>query len=490
MKGRILAAACALAAAALAEVRLASPFADGMVLQREAAVPVWGTAAPGERVAVEFAGQRATTVAGEDGRWLVRLAPMAASSEGRILRANNAAVSDVLVGEVWFCCGQSNMEIPLVGVPEYSDREGRLVAATTRLDDVRYALVSTRRWSPAPLDEARVNVAWKRFRPENLGRQPSFSAVGAYFALALHGALEVPVGIVGAYRGGTGIDAWTPREGYEGADEALAAMRDWPTVSQHEWKDAMKKGHINGPEQQPSVLWNEMVAPWCPMAMRGVIWYQGEHNSGEGDLYRLKMHALYDGWARAFGNPDLKFYFVQLAPWHESWWDVWMAQAAFAEEEPNAGMVVSADVGDNRSIHPVDKEPLGRRLAALALKRDYGFSGIVADSPTLREARTDGDRLVLSFDNAGGWFIFGNERTGLPVPFEIAGADGDWKPATIANAKNGGSATGMLDGTEIVLRADGVAHPVVARHLFQPPWKGTVFATSGLPLGPFEARAR
>ena len=471
---------------AVAGVRLATPFSDGMVLQRDADVPVWGRADPGERVEVEFAGQRVETTAGEDGRWLVRLAPMAASGEGRVLRANGAAVSDVLVGEVWFCCGQSNMEVPLVGDPGYSDREGRRVAAATRLDDVRYACASGREWSPAPRDEARRPVAWKRFVPENLGRAPSFSAVGAYFALALHEALDVPVGIVGAYRGGTGIDPWIPREGYEGAPETLAPMRDWKTVGPDEWTDALKSGPVNGSHQQPSVLWNEMVAPWRPMAMKGFIWYQGEHNAAEGDLYRDKMHALYDGWAKAFGNPGLKLYFVQLAPWKSSWWDIWMAQAKFAEEEPNAGMAVSADVGSSRSIHPVDKGPLGRRLAALALARDYGFESLEAESPALRWVRADGDRLILSFAHAGGWYVYDDARSGFPVPFELAGADGTWKPARIANAKEGGSVAGNLEGADIVLQADGVPHPVKARHLFQPPWKGTVFAASGLPLGPFE----
>lgn len=493
---RILILALLAGKGALAGVRLASPFADGMVLQRDASVPVWGVADPGERVTVEFAGQRVAATAGADGRWIVRLAPMAASREGRVLRANGATVSDVLVGEVWFCCGQSNMEVPLVGEPGYGDREGRLVAAITRLGDVRYALASSGEWSPAPREAARRPVRWRSFTPENLGRAPSFSAVGVHFALALHAALGVPVGIVGAYRGGTNIDAWTPREGYADAPEALAATRDWPTADPGEWTDAMKSGAVNGPEQQPSVLWNEMVAPWRPMAMRGVIWYQGEHNAGEGDLYRLKMHALRRGWARAFGNRNLKLYFVQLAPWKSSWWDIWMAQAAFAAEEPNAGMVVTADIGNSHSIHPADKGPVGRRLAALALKRDYGFSDIVADSPTIRAVRAEGDRLVLDFNDADGWYIYSDDRRDS-VPFELAGEDGEYRPARIVNAAYGGQKAetagveqGQVARRELVLRAEGVPRPLKVRYLFQRPWTSALFAMSGLPPGPFEADVR
>ncbi len=486
----------AVAPSAFAGVKLATPFADGMVLQRDARTAVWGTAAPGERVTVEFAGQRIGATAGADGRWLVRLAPMAASKEGRVLRANDAVVTDVLVGEVWFCCGQSNAELPLVGQPHYSDREGRLVAAITRFDDVRYVNAGSNRWSPVPRREAQCRVVWRRFHPENLGRAPSFSAMGVHFALALRNALDVPIGIVGAYCGGTNIDAWTPRAGYETASASLAETRDFPVAGPGEWTDDMKKGPVSGPNQQPTVLWNEMVAPWCPMSMRGVIWYQGEHNAAEGALYCDKMHALYDGWSRMFENPGLKLYFVQLAPWSNSWWGIHLAQTKFAAEEPNAGMVTTADIGNGRSIHPADKGPVGRRLAALALKRDYGFSGIVADSPTIRAVRAEGDRLVLDFNDADGWYIYSDDR-GDPVPFELAGEDGEYRPARIMNAAYGGQKAespgvepGQVAGRELVLRAEGVPRPVKVRYLFQRPWTSALFATSGLPPGPFEADAR
>ena len=495
----LLAAAAATVFSAMppasAAVKFASPFADGMILQRDARVAVWGTADPAEKVTVSFAGQTAVATADAEGRWLVRLEPMSASKEGRVLRANDAKIEDVLVGEVWFCCGQSNTELPLVGgSPHFRDREGLLLSAITNLKFVRCVYASDYKWSVKPRMKAAYPVKWRAFTPENLGKGPSFSAMGVYFAIALYNALDVPVGIVGSYWGGTNIDAWTPREGYEGAPESLRYTSDYPVVEAGKWTAECKKGPVGSAHQQPTVLWNEMVAPWCPMAMRGFIWYQGCHNSGAGEAqnYCDKMHALYRGWAKKFENPDLKLYFVQLAPFSCSWWDIQLQQAKFAAEEKNAGMVVSADIGNNSDIHPADKGPLGRRLAALALNRDYGFAGLVADSPVCKSARTEGDTLVLSFDHADGWYVY-NADWSTNVPFEVAGDDGAFKPAVLVNLKKGakrpnGSVakpTGVVEGADLVLRAEGVAVPKKARYLYNRPWNGNVFAKSGLPLGPF-----
>jgi len=496
MRTAVFTAACAVCACASAAVKFATPFADGMVLQREAKTAVWGTAGAGEKVSVSFAGQTLETTAGADGRWLVRLAPMPASKEGRVLRANDAEVRDVLVGEVWFCCGQSNTELPLVGGnPHFSDREGRLVAGITRLPCVRFAYASNYRWSPVPRETAQYPVQWKKFTPENLGAAPSFSAMGVHFAISLYAALDVPVGIVGSYWGGTNIDAWTPREGYEGAPESLRYTFDYPVVADDKWTDACKKGPIGAPNQQPTVLWNEMVAPWCPMTMKGFVWYQGCHNSGEAQFYCDKMHALYNGWSKKFENPGLKLYFVQLAPFSRTWWDIQLAQARFAAEEKNAGMVVSVDVGNGWDIHPADKGPLGRRLAALALNRDYGFDRLVADSPVFREARADGESLVLSFDHADGWYVY-NADWGVDVPFELAGEDGVYRPAHLVNANKGENktvawhTTGVVHGRNLILKADGVREPRKVRYLYNEPWTGNVFSAAGLPLGPFEASVR
>ena len=492
----VVAFGLAFALSAQAKVELGSPFADGMVLQRGMKVPVWGRADPGETVKVSFAGQVRTATADAEGRWRVALDKLEASKTGRTLSVNEVEVKDVLVGEVWFASGQSNMEMPLVGDdPRFFDRQGRLTAQMTRRPLVRYAYACEHSWSAEPKPFATYRVEWKRMMPENLLTKPSFSAVAVYFALELDAALDVPIGIVGSYWGATGIDAWTPRCGYEGKDE-LAESASYPIHGPGDWKDEYKQGPIVEPREQPTVLWNEMVEPWCPMAMRGFIWYQGCHDAlckGGSDHYRAKMHALYDGWSAKFENPALKLYFVQLAPHSCSWYDVQLAQAQFAAEEPNAALVTTADVGNFDDIHPNDKGPVAKRLAALALAHDYGFRGLVADAPTLKACRWEKDRVVLSFNDADGWYMY-NSDWSVDVPFELAGAGGQWKKAYLLNANGGAKVTkrwvtkGFVEGADLVVAADGVENPVKVRYLHESPWIGGLFAQTGVPLGPFEER--
>ncbi len=477
-----------------AEVKFGTPFADGMVLQRDRAVPVWGTADKNEKVVVSFGGATVETVADADGKWRVDLPAMTASKKGRELEANGKKVSDVLVGEVWYVSGQSNAEMPLVGdKPHFSDRQGRLVAAMTRNPFIRYCYASNYQWSETPKSAAAYPVAWKPFLPENLGTKPSFSAMGVYFALELYAALDIPIGLVGSYWGGTNIDPWTPRCGYAGKD-SIKETANWTLVDHDSWKDENRKGPIHGAQEQPTVLWNEMVEPWCPMAMRGFIWYQGCTNSGEPELYCAKMHALYDGWAEKFANPALKLYFVQLAPFSRSWFPIQLAQAKFAAEEKNAGMVTTGDIGNGDDIHPNEKATIGKRLAALALARDYGFEGLEAEAPTLKGVLAEEGRLVLRFDHADGWYVY-NPDWDILRGFEVSGTNGVWHPAILVNSDGGAKVKrvwgtrGIVEGRDLVLESESVTNPVKVRYLHEKPWVGSLFATSGLPLGPFEAEA-
>lgn len=494
----ILGALAVLGGLAYADVKLGTPFADGMVLQRDMDVAVWGTDDAGRVVSVSFAGQTVETKADEQGRWSVKLPKLAASSEGRELVVTGSStkiVYDVLVGEVWYCSGQSNTELPLVGNnPHFSDRQGRLVAQMTRKPQIRYAYASNYRWSVEPKATPDYPVVWKPFMPEHLGKPPSFSAMGVYFALELHAALGVPVGIVGSYWGGTNIDAWTPRCGYDGKDE-LKDVADWKTVPASGWKNELKHGPVGAGHQQPTVLWNEMVAPWCPMTMRGFIWYQGCHNNGEAERYCSKMHALYDGWAKSFANPDLKLYFVQLAPYNCSWWRLQLQQAKFAAEEKNAALVPTVDIGNGDDIHPSEKGTIGKRLAALALRHDYGFNDLVADAPVMTDICAEEGRLALRFANADGWYVY-EPSWGTAGGFEVAGSDGVWKPASLVNV-NGGKTErqpyktlGTVEGRDLILESKAVEKPLKVRYLYNKPWTGNLFSSSGLPLGPFEAEVK
>ena len=475
--------------AAFARVELATPFSDNMVLQRDRKVPIWGTADPGERISVSFAGTTVEATADAKGLWRVNLPAMSASKENRTLTAKSAAnevvVRNVLVGEVWFASGQSNMQCPIWGDdPRYRDGKGAMMLKMTRRPFIRYAK-NPRVWSVRP--EGRIDVVWREMTPEAAAKVTGrhLSAVAFYYALELYGALEVPVGVIDSTWGDTNIDAWTPRAAYA-KHPALKDLADYPVTT--DWKPEMRRGPINKPNQQPAVLWNGMVDAWAPFAIRGFIWYQGCHNSSDAYRYCEKMHALYDGWSAAFENPGLKLYFVELAPFREDWFKLQQAQHRFAAEEKNAAYVVTCDCGNQADVHPNDKEIVAKRLALHALKRDYGFADIEDCSPVLKDWKSDTNGVVtLAFDHADGWYYY-NDDLSAPKGFDIAGPDGVFKPAKILNkAVN----NGILVGRDLQIAADGVTKPRRIRYLANVPQVGSIYAANtSLPLGSFEIDAR
>ena len=515
MKKLMIVSAALVAFAAQAGLKLGTPFADGMVLQRGMNVPVWGWADAGEEVTVEFAGQTRTATADATGKWRVDLAPLETSKEGRTLKvsawnAENARwtnlwglfaslpeddiveVKDVLVGEVWYCCGQSNTEFPLVGSsPRFRDRQGAMVAQVTHRPFIRFAYCSNYRAAAAPKAKADYPVAWKAFTPENLAKKPSFSAMGVYYALELYAAMEIPVGIIGSYWGGTRAEPWTPREGFAATKGCEKEAAYQPEVAGFKPERMNELGYSRQTfRDQPMALWNEMVAPWTPFAMRGFIWYQGCSNAKDYARYATIMHALYNGWSKCFENPNLKLYFVQLAPWGDPVIPyIQEAQTRFAAEEKNAAMAVINDLGNLRDIHPNEKELVAKRLAQHALKRDYGFTDIENESPTLKSWKVEGDKFVLEFNHAKGLYVYNADRS-LANGFEIAGADGKFVPAKIQNAvatKRDGKPVylGTLDGPRIVVAAPGVKEPKKLRYLYSSPWFGAIYNEVNLPLGAF-----
>ena len=471
---------------------LAAPFTDGCVLQRGVPVSRWGTASAGETVNVSFGGQRMSTVAGGDGKWRVRLAPMEACSEGRVLTANDCRVKDVLVGEVWLCSGQSNAALPLCGTePRFRDKTGALVAAMTRKPLVRFASTSGEPWCEKPRSTPIRQIVWKAFTPDNLGRNGAFSAIGAYFALEIHAALGLPVGVIGAYQGASPIEAWIPSEAFSSRPE-LKGYPAFPPVAPDAWTRGMTNSFVRyGGFQQPCVLWNARIAPLVPYTVKGVVWYQGCSNQWNPDRYLDLQHALYESWAGAFGNPNLPFRFVQVASWGwtgGSTVPIQLAQGQFAAEERNAAMAVISDIGNRSDAHPNEKGLAAKRLAALALERDYGFAGLRADSPVLRTWHAEGDVAVLTFDHARTMYLY-NPDNSLSSTFEISGADGKWVAANVLNAETKGARRGAFPANEIRLRAPGVAKPVAVRYLHREPYAGNVFNEMDLPLGAFSAAA-
>ena len=455
----LAALAAAIAVTGGAAVRLAAPFADNMVLQREMRVPVWGRAGANEQVKVSFAGQSKTCVAGTNGCWRVDLDPLGASSEGRELTSvslgdgTSVTIKNVVVGEVWLASGQSNMELPILsGNTRYRDGNGILMTALARRPAIRFTSVPQTKARQPILER---EIAWhdfsaQSFRDESirvgvcLGTKGLLSAVAFYYALSIHDATGIPVGIVDVNWGGSNINSWIPPSGR---------------------------------------MWNGMVAAFVPMANRGIIWYQGCANAGDGPDYYDKLRLFYDGWAKAFENPDQKLYIVQLSPYKLSWFAVQQAQAKFAADERNAALVTTCDLPNLADIHQNNKEPIGRRLALHALKDIHGFSDIVADPPTLKSWRRENGRFVLSFDHASSWYWY-NADYSSAKGFEVAGPDGVFHPASVANRRTGGD---IVAERELIIACDKVTEPRRLRYLHSSPFTGTLYSgDSGLPLGPFE----
>ena len=473
----------------LSAVALGSPFGSGCVLQRGRPVPVWGFADPGARVEVLFGGHAASASAGADGKWRVDLPAMEASDEGRVLSVSDgkssASAADVLVGEVWLASGQSNMAFSFLSPnPRNRERGAGLVAQLTRCPRLRIAKVSVR---AAQEPATHANVSWFAATPENLtGKRGSASAVAFFFAKTLLENLDVPVGVVDASVGATAIDSWIPAPEYVGMSPPEPGAKRYP----------------------PQVYFNGMVAPLAPFAFRGLVWYQGESNAKKGEIekYPDKLRALRGGLARVLGNEGLSIRLAQIAPCSNPLVpEMQCAMARYAEGEPLASACVTADVGNLFDIHPNDKETVGRRLAALALKYDYGFD-LRADSPrVVRGAAFRDGRVRLAVSDARSLYVYdpdwpyrSDPARSVSLGFELAGADGEWKPAKVANlvrtvtgrdSQTGNAASefrGELEGVEIVLEAEGVPVPVRARHAFRKPWRSYVYNEASLPLGAFE----
>ena len=496
-----------------AKVELAPVFSDNAVLQRDMAVPVWGKADPGETVTVKFAGQSVQATADADGKWMVKLEPLAASSENRTMEVsgkdNTVQVNNVLVGEVWLCSGQSNMELPLwSGNARFRHRTGDKVADESNYPLIRFSRMVPYGWSPLPRTD--FKMTWAPVQPDNI--RP-FTAAGFFFGRELFKNLNVPIGLISSHWGGTRIEPWIPPVGFDSVPElasmarsvnaklpgtkefkelnekaaatyaawaqetraAVAENRTPPPLPAYPGELVPYAARTQNPHQQTTVLYNRMIYPFVPYAMRGAIWYQGCSNVGD-NLYTQKMHALYNGWQKVFENPDFQFFFVQLAPFTyggnpEKLPEMWEMQEKFADAEKNAGMAVINDVGDLKDIHPSDKETVGKRLAALALNRTYGKKEMKADSPKLREYKIDGGKFLLDFDFVETWGTVGGKPA---ANFEVAGLDGVYYPAGV-----------KIEGKQLVVSSDKVAAPKQLRYMWKQTAEGTLCNEAGLPLGAF-----
>lgn len=484
---------------ARAAVRPNGLFCDNAVLQRDTEVPVWGSADPDEEVTVLFRGVAVGTNAGKDGKWAIKLPPQKAGGPDELtIRGKNTVVlKNVLVGEVWICSGQSNMEWSLRQV---AGRDRPIpAAADEQLRLFRIRKVAT----PKPRATVPVAVPWQVCNPESA---ENFSAVGYYFGRDLRAALGVPVGLIQTAWGGTPAQAWTSREALSTApplrhyverlqraterwesgqvddehEAALAAYRASADKAKAEKKPVPSApNEPQDPRRSPgsaATLFNGMIAPLVPYAFRGVIWYQGEANGSQGYEYRTLFPAMITDWRARWGRGDFPFLCVQLAPWEAgnadgpNWAELRDAQRFATKSLPNVGMAVITDVGDLKDIHPKRKEPVGARLALLARKIANG-QNLVAEGPSFKSMVVDGSNAVIAFDSVGAGL---DSRGGPLTGFSISGDGHNFVPARAE-----------IRGATVVVHADGITKPVAVRY----GWKNfpvvNLFNKEGLPASPF-----
>jgi sialate O-acetylesterase len=482
--GNLLRLACALgallgAASARANVVPASPFTDHMVLQRGNDTPVWGTAAPGERVSVALAGQTQSTVAGGDGKWMVRLGNLEAGGPHTLaIRGDNRVeLNDVYVGEVWLCSGQSNMDFTVARTAKYSfagvENEAREVAAA----DHPQIRMFKGDWTMTYTPQAAVGGAWKVCTPENVRE---FSAVGYFFARALHKALGVPVGIIAQTRGSSTAEAWIRREALGTIPEMKtrldafdAAVRAFPDSA----PGAPRRRDPVQDQHNPIVLFNGMIAPIVPYGIKGVLWYQGESvlDGAAGiRLYPKVQAALIGDWRALWRKPGLPFYIVQLAAYARANPEMRAAQATVLAM-PRTGMAVTIDIGSRTNVHPKNKQDVGERLCRIALADAYGRR-IESSGPVYRSMRVEGGAIRLQFSHLGGGLVARPELRA----FEIAGGDGRFVPAVA-----------RIEGDGVVVSSPDVAVPAAVRYAWQGfPDGPNLYNKAGLPAAPFQTEAK
>lgn len=458
-----------------ADVKVPSLFGDNMVLQRDMAAPVWGQAEEGEEVTVTFGDQKKTAKADAEGRWMVKLDALKASSEPQTLTIageNKLELKNVVVGEVWICSGQSNMEWTV-------DRSAQPKEEIAAAD---YPLIRHIKVPHIPADEAQSDFPgqWQVCSPETVGK---FTAVGYYFGRRLHKELDVPIGLINSSWGGTRIEPWTPLVGFKQIKKQDFAQ---PII------ERVSKGELGDSHQSPTRLYRGMIAPLVPYAIRGAIWYQGESNGGEGMTYYHKKHALVGGWRQVWGQGDFPFYWVQLANFRadnkepaggDGYARVRDAQRQ-ATDIKNTGMAVIIDIGETKDIHPKNKQDVGGRLAQWALARDYGKE-IVPCGPLYKDHKVEGNKIRVRFDHVGGGLIVGEKNGLAPVSedpaaklqrFAIAGEDQNWH---WADAK--------IDGDSVVVvSSPEVPKPVAVRYAYSAnPLGANLYNKEGLPACPF-----
>jgi sialate O-acetylesterase len=489
----------AFTATAIADVKMPAIFGDHMVLQRERKDKVWGTAEPGEEITVTIDKQTHKTKAGADGKWSASLDPLPAGGPHTLAvkGKNSIKFEDVLVGEVWICSGQSNMQWS-VNVSNDADLE-KLAAKFPKIRLITVPNVGTQE------PQSDFNGKWQPCSPETVG---NFSAVGYFFGRQLHQTLDVPVGMINNAWGGSACEAWIRRD-LLASDEKYKGLLDrWEVIEKNypqakadydrklaDWKVAADKAKADGkspppqppnPDGQmrgnsrPANIYNGALKPTIGYGIKGAIWYQGESNAGRAYQYRDMFPLMIKSWRDEWAIGDFSFYWVQLAdfmaekpePADSSWAELREAQTMTMSRLPNTGEAVIIDIGEGRDIHPRNKQDVAKRLGRWALAKDYGIP-VQHRSPTFKSMEVRENKAVLTFDFVGsGLYAF---DTPEPRGFTIAGDD---KKFFNAQAK-------IIGPNQVEVWCDKVSHPESVRYAWADNPICNLYSRDGLPVTPF-----
>jgi sialate O-acetylesterase len=448
-------------AATQAKIKVASVLGDNMVLQRNTEVKLWGKADPNQKLSIvaDWIKAKINVACNEQGDWLIKLKTTEAGGPYAITIASaneKMILKNILLGEVWLCSGQSNMEMPLIGFPGQPVNGSNDFLLNADNDNIRLFTVKR---NPCDTPQDTCTGKWQAASSESVA---SFSAVGYLYAKILQQKLKVPVGIINSSWSGTRIQPWMSKETIAKFPVSLAqiASKDTPA------------------HQKASATYNGMIAPIHNFAIKGAIWYQGEGNIGSKE-YPALMEAMVANWRKDFGVGQFPFYFVQIAPyWYNNSKGI---NSAIQRDEqlkaslliPNCGMISTMDMGEEKCIHPAEKELVAKRLAYWAFAETYGFKGLSYKTPYLSNFSLKDTLAILKFQNApNGFSTFGKEVQS----FEIAGQDSVFYPAEY-----------KISSSQIQVWSQKVKVPVAVRYGFCnfPKTSGYLYNTAGLPVPSF-----
>jgi sialate O-acetylesterase len=464
-------------------IKLPALISDHMVLQQGVPVRIWGAAGAGETVRVDFQGQSVSGTAGENGKWAVWLSPLAAAGplEMTVAGTNTIVIRDVLVGEVWVGSGQSNMGFTVSSAMDSSEEIARASYPLVHLFHVKLMVAEQ------PAED--VVGSWQVCSPEAV---PQFSAVEYFFGRDLHHALHLPMGLIESDWGGTPAQSWTSRPALESDASLKYILEEWDRIlaaypaakARYEQQLAAAKAEGKQPprppvgpghQNTPAGLYNAMIAPLTPFAIRGVIWYQGESNANEAHAWRYRrlFRAMIENWRHDWGEGDFPFLFVQLANFKANpWWPVLRESQTDALQLRNTAMAVAIDVGESTDIHPKNKQDVGRRLALaarhIAYKEPIEYSG-----PLFRQAVPEGDHMRVWFSHAVGLQAKGG---GNPTGFTVAGPDENFVPAEA-----------RVEGATVLVSSSQVSKPVAVRYAWADDPVCNLVNQEGFPASPFRS---